>query len=133
MPKQISKAIGVMLLDEEVEAWQALEAYVLKKQKVVPARLDQKKVGTRELLRELLRMVTEQLASEIGPEFAQKLSSPRRVSDFIMRRRAAQQKSKSVPSVAKTRGRKPAKKAPQKTARRIRWDRPWTPPPGEAE
>ncbi len=128
MPLQISKCIGVMLLDEEVEAWQTLEAYLLKKKVIDLSQLGTKKVGARRMIRELLRLAAEHVAAEIGPKVAEKLSAPapmppRKYRNF------AQSKAKPV---AKARGRKPAKKPDPKPTHRIAWDRPWGSRAGDA-
>lgn len=129
MPMHVSKTVMFTLFDEEVEVWNVLEKYAVKKQLVVWSRPDVKKVSNQRLLREIPRMAAERVAAEIGPEIVQKLASPRP----YYRRRAGVSSPRTEPPAAKTRGRKPAEKAPSKTARRIHWDRPWAPSPGDAE
>ncbi len=129
MPMHVSKTVMFTLFDEEVEVWNALEKYAVKKKLEVLSRPDVKKVSSQRLLREILRLAAERVAAEIGPEIGQKLASPRP----YYRRSAAVRDPRTEQPAAKTRGRKPAEKAPQKTPRRVHWDRPWTPSPGDAE
>lgn len=129
MPMHVSKTVMFTLFDEEVEVWNALEKYAVKKKLAVWTRPDVKKISRQRLLREILRLAAERVAAEIGPEIGQKLASPRP----YYRRSAGVRGPQTEQPAAKTRGRKPAEKAPSKTARRIHWDRPWTPSSGEAE
>ncbi len=121
MPRQVSKCITVMLFDDEVEAWQILQGYLLQKANRSDwSQPNDKKVTTRRMIRELMRLAAEHVAVEIGPEIAEKLSSPPPLSDFLVRRSARQ---RSVKPAAKARGRKPGKKPDPKPTQRIHWNR----------
>ena len=135
MPQQISKTISFMLFDEEVEAWQTLENYLLKKNLITYSQVDTKKVGAKRVIRGLMQLMAEQLAAEIGPEVAEKLAIPlRHRSPGRPHRTPGPGNAKPG---AKPRGRPPVQKPkpepePEPT-HRIAWDRPWKPRPGDAE
>ena len=122
-----------MLFDDEVEAWQALENYLLEKNLITYSQVDAKKVGAKRVIRGLMQLMTEQLAAEIGPEVAEKLAIPLRHRSPGRPRRTPEQ-GNAKPG-AKPRGRPPAQKPEQEPepTHRIAWDRPWKPRPGDAE
>ena len=129
MPIHVSKTLMFNLFDEEVEVWKALEKYAVQKELLVWSRPGIPKISSQRLFREILRLAAEHVAADIGPEFAQKLASPLPYPQMGARGRVPLTEQPT----AKTGDRKPAKKAPKQPARRTRWDRPWTPSPGEAE
>lgn len=139
MPKHISKAIAFTLFDEEIEAWQALEAYGQKMNWTDWSSPGATKVSKRRLLRELMRMAAVQLAADIGPEIAAKLAVPPPLPDFIIRRRRRSMEYEKLQAAAKAR--KPAKKlapkpkpdAESKPTRRVYWNRPRKPRAGDVE
>lgn len=137
MPQHISQSIGLTLFDEEIEAWQALEAYGLKMNWTDWSNPSATKISKRRLLRELMRMAAVQLADEIGPEIAAKLAVPPPLPDFIIRRRRRSMEFEKLQAAAKAR--KPAKKlAPKpkpapKPTRRIYWNRRSKSQAGDAE
>ena len=133
MPQQISKTIGVMLIDEEVEAWRILEAYLIKKDRIESPMPNPPKITSKRMLRELLRLAAEHLSAEIGPKVAASLASPPTIPQFLMNRAAAQRNTKPA---SKARGRKPGEKPKPvpaaKSARRVYWDRPYQHGTGDA-
>jgi hypothetical protein len=113
-----------MLFDEEVEAWHTLEDYILKKNLIAWSQYGVNKVSARRMIRELMRLAAEHLASDIGPEVAKKLA-------FSVPTLSRSTMPKKAKAVAKARGRKPAEKPEPKPTHRIAWNRPWKRRPGD--
>lgn len=130
MPRQVSKTISAIIFDEEVQAWQILEAYLLKTKEGQLGIFGVKKISSRRMCRELLRLAAEHLKTEIGPEVAQKLAAPPALSDFLVRRSNAIQKAKLA---MKGRKPKPVKKVASEPPPRTVWNRPWKRRPGDLE
>ena len=125
MPKHISKTLAITLYDEEVAAWNALAAHVSERRSKAPEKYGYQRVTHSLIVRDVLQLVCESLAKEIGPEFAKSLAMPPKLSDFQVRRAERQAAARQLPqSVPKTRGRKPAVKPAEKPRRRTVWNRP---------
>ena len=77
MPKQISKNLSMQLFDEEVVAWNALLNHALKKKLASAFRFGSSTTSSSRLLREILRLAAEHVATDIGPGVAASLATPR--------------------------------------------------------
>ena len=134
MPKHVSKYIGVTLYNEEVAAWNALAAHISERRSKAPEKYGYQKVTHSLIFRDVLQLVCESLAKEIGPEFAKSLAMPPKLSVFLARRAEKQAAAGQLPKLGtKTRGRKPAAKPAEKPRRRTVWNRPWKGGAGDME
>ncbi len=125
MPKQISKSLSVTLFNDEVEAWQKLEACILKRRLANPDKFDFKKPTLGVIFRDLLQIAATQLADEIGPEIAKKLASPLPIADFLKIRAERRQANLDTKALAvKSASKKAVKKAPSNPTPRTVWNRP---------
>src|SRR5436190_1229882 len=91
MAKHISKYLSVTLFNDEVEAWQKLEAYILKRRQANSDQFNFKKPTLGVIFRDLLQIAATHLKDEIGPEAAQKLASPPPLPDFLAAREKRRQ------------------------------------------
>lgn len=121
MPKQVSKTVTVMLFDEEVEAWEKLEAYLRQKNPEYWTHTSTQKISTRQMIRDLLRLTLKQFATELGSaDLAKKLEAPLPPPG----RRPSPARPAKVAQVKLTPKKPPAKKPAPKSTHRIFWDRP---------
>lgn len=120
-PRQISKPLSILLLNEEVEVWQALHDYAVKKKMAIWSRPNRPTVSNTRLMREILRMAAERLAQETGDEsLASKLAQPREYPPLGPQYRRA----RPVVSKKSTK-RKPKTVVDPRPTHRIYWNRPW--------
>lgn len=124
MPRQISKSVAALLVDEEVEVWNALEQYARKRKFPVISQAGTGKVSAQRMLRVILRLAAERVADSIGEDLAKKLVAPRLIIPHWRKAKPAR------PVPAKPPGRRAAKKPTPKPTRRVHWDRPWREPRG---
>jgi hypothetical protein len=126
MPRQISKSLSVLLLNEEVEVWNELEGYALRRRMPVISQAGTGKASVQRMLRVILRLAAERVADDIGANVAEKLALPRALSPRG-RPMITPRPKKPKPKVRAVRA---AKRPPVKPKHRIYWDRPWKEPSG---
>ena len=133
MPKHISKNLSVTLFNDEVEAWQKVEATILKRRLADPDKVDFKKPTLGVIFRDLLQIAATHLADEIGPETARKLATPLPIADFLAARQQRTQENLDAKALAdKPASKKAAKKAPPEPTPRTVWNRAQGPQSGAA-
>ena len=139
MPKQISKTLSIQLFDEEVVAWDALLNHALKKKLAIALRPGLSTISSARILREILRLAAEHVATDIGPGVAASLAAPRpyvrtgQGAGLVPRSNRNESVSQALKMKrAKSTGRNPksVEKPAVKSKVRVFWDRPWIRPGG---